>query len=106
MVSGSSAEITAIEKAPRTSWSMERVAWTSEAPPAMWCSMRWTITSVSVSDAMTCPSASKRAEISAWFSMIPLWMIAMRPVQSTCGWAFSAVGLPCVAQRVCPIAAP
>ena len=54
---------------------------------------------------MTCPSATRRAESSAWFSMIPLWMMAMRPVQSTWGWAFSAVGLPWVAQRVWPIAA-
>ena len=26
----------------------------------------------------------------------------MRPLQSLCGWAFSSLGLPCVAQRVCP----
>ena len=37
--------------------------------------------------------------------MMPLWMMASRPVQSVCGWAFSAVGLPWVAQRVCPMAA-
>ena len=37
--------------------------------------------------------------------MIPLWMMAIRPVQSTCGCAFSVVALPWVAQRVCPMAA-
>ncbi len=26
----------------------------------------------------------------------------MRPLQSLCGWAFSWLGLPCVAQRVWP----
>ena len=26
----------------------------------------------------------------------------MRPLQSLCGWAFSSLGLPCVAQRVWP----
>src|ERR1044071_1383768 len=34
--------------------------------------------------------------------MIPLWTTTMRPVQSRCGCAFSSVGRPCVAQRVCP----
>ena len=37
--------------------------------------------------------------------MIPLWMRASRPVQSRWGWAFSTVGPPWVAQRVCPMAA-
>src|SRR5450759_4563503 len=35
--------------------------------------------------------------------MMPLWTTTMRPVQSRCGWAFSSVGRPCVAQRVCPM---
>ena len=34
--------------------------------------------------------------------MIPLWTTTRRPVQSRCGWAFSSVGRPCVAQRVWP----
>ena len=34
--------------------------------------------------------------------MMPLWTTTMRPVQSRCGWAFSSVGRPCVAQRVWP----
>ena len=37
--------------------------------------------------------------------MIPLWINARRPVQSTCGWALVSVGWPWVAQRVCPMAA-
>ena len=67
--------------------------------------MRWAITSVSVAEVKVWPPASSPARSTAWFSMIPLWMRATRPVQSVWGWAFSSVGLPCVAQRVCPIAA-
>ena len=33
--------------------------------------------------------------------MIPLCTTAMFPLQSTWGWAFTVVGSPCVAQRVC-----
>ena len=35
--------------------------------------------------------------------MMPLWTTTIRPVQSRCGWAFSSVGRPCVAQRVWPM---
>ena len=48
---------------------------------------------------------SARSRSTAWFSMIPLWMMASRPVQSRWGWAFSGVGCPWVAQRVWPIPA-
>ena len=34
--------------------------------------------------------------------MMPLCTTTILPVQSRCGWAFSSVGRPCVAQRVCP----
>ena len=34
--------------------------------------------------------------------MMPLWTTTMRPEQSWCGCAFSSVGRPWVAQRVCP----
>ena len=34
--------------------------------------------------------------------MMPLWTTTMRSLQSRCGWAFSSVGRPCVAQRVWP----
>ena len=96
---------TAMENAPRSRRSMARVASASEAPPAICCSIRWASTSVSVAEVMVCPAASSSARSSAWFSMIPLWIRARRPVQSVCGWAFSAVGLPWVAQRVWPMAA-
>ena len=105
IVSGSSAWTTAMENAPRTRRSMDRVAAASDAPPAISCSMRWAITSVSVAEAMVWPDASSSARSSAWFSMIPLWIRARRPLQSVWGCAFSGVGLPWVAQRVCPRAA-
>ena len=55
------------------------------------------MTSVSVTEANVCPDETSSARSSAWFSMIPLWMRASRPVQSRWGWAFSSVGLPWVA---------
>ena len=36
--------------------------------------------------------------------MIPLWMIATLPSMLECGCAFTSLGTPFVAQRVCPIA--
>ena len=35
--------------------------------------------------------------------MMPLCTTAILPVQSVCGCAFSSLGRPCVAQRVCPM---
>jgi len=35
------------------------------------------------------------------FSMMPLCTNAIVPPQSVCGWAFTVLGAPCVAQRVC-----
>ena len=66
---------------------------------------RWATTSVSVSEVNSTPSASSPA-LSAWkFSMIPLCTRASLPSwPPRCGWAFSLVGPPCVAQRVWPIA--
>ena len=52
------------------------------------------MTSVSVADVMTWPSASSWVRSSAWFSIIPLWIRASRPEQSRWGWAFSGVGCP------------
>ncbi len=60
------------------------------------------MTSVSVSDLKTCPSRISSSRRAAWFSMIPLWMTAISPLQSQCGWALESVGSPWVAQRVCP----
>ena len=105
IVSGSSACTTAMEKAPRTAPSAARVASASASPRAMWSSMRWATTSVSVAERMVWPPATSSARRAAWFSMIPLWMTARRPVQSRWGWALSTVGCPWVAQRVCPIPA-
>jgi len=106
IVSGSSACTTAMEKAPRTRPSAARVASASDSPAAMCRSMRWAITSVSVAELMMWPPATRSARKAPWFSMIPLWTRARRPVQSRWGWAFSAVGWPCVAQRVWPMPAP
>src|SRR6476660_9173729 len=60
-------------------------------------------TSVSVSLANTTPSASNAARSSPWFSMMPLWTTAIRPLRSVCGWALRSLGAPWVAHRVCPI---
>ena len=35
--------------------------------------------------------------------MIPLWTTTILPLQSWCGWAFSSLGRPWVAQRVWPM---
>ena len=53
------------------------------------------------------PRASSPSRSSWKFSMIPLWMTVMSPVQSWCGWALRSFGRPWVAQRVWarPIAA-
>src|SRR5579875_3270485 len=34
---------------------------------------------------------------------MPLWMTTISPRQSRWGWALISLGLPCVAQRVCPM---
>ena len=63
--------------------------------------------SVSVSDVSVWPRASSPSRSSWKFSMIPLWITVISPVQSWCGWALRSLGRPCVAQRVWarPIAA-
>ena len=60
---------------------------------------------MSVSETSLCPSPSSSALSAAKFSMIPLWMTAIRSSQSVCGWALRSVGAPWVAHRVCPIPA-
>ena len=69
--------------------------------------MRWAIASVSVSEVSVWPRASSPSRSSRKFSMIPLWMTVMSPVQSWWGWALRSFGRPWVAQRVWarPIAA-
>ena len=61
MVSGSSAETTAMAKAPRTRAERPATASASEAPPAISSSTRWASTSVSVSEAKVWPAASSSA---------------------------------------------
>ena len=46
------------------------------------------------------PRASRPSRSSRKFSMIPLWMTVILPVQSTWGWALRSFGRPWVAQRV------
>ena len=66
-------------------------------------SSRCATTSVSVSDTSSCPRSSSSRRSRAKFSMMPLWMTATEPVQSTCGCALRSVGAPWVAHRVCPM---
>ena len=70
----------------------------SSAPLA---AIRWASTSLSVSDSNTAPSAISLARSSSAFSMMPLCTIAIGP--QTCGCAFTSLGSPCVAHRVCPM---
>ena len=44
-----------------------------------------------------------RPAVAAKFSMMPLCTTETRPALSRCGWAFSSVGPPWVAHRVCPM---
>ncbi len=69
-------------------------------------SIRWGMTSVSVSERKLQPCASSSMRSSRWFSTMPLWMTAISPLQSVWGWALSWVARPWVAQRVWPIPAP
>ena len=48
--------------------------------------------SVSVSDVSVWPRASSPSRSSRKFSMIPLWITVMSPVQSWCGWALRSFG--------------
>ena len=96
----SSADIATIAYAPRSSRTVARTA--SGRPSRRRSSSRCAMHSVSVSDANVCPSFSSRARSGRKFSMIPLWITATRPVQSTCGCALRSVGAPWVAHRVWP----
>ncbi len=111
-VPGARSEITASAYVPRTRATAPRTAATSDgrffSPPA--CSsrssssaIRWAKISVSVSEEKRCPRAVSSAFSSRWFSMMPLCTTATPAYW--CGWAFSSEGLPCVAQRVCPMPA-
>ena len=58
---------------------------------------------MSVSLTSSWPRDSSSVRSDAKFSMMPLWMTATVPVQSTCGWALRSLGAPWVAQRVWPM---
>lgn len=62
--------------------------------------IRWVITSVSVSEAKTTPSASSFARSSAALSTMPLWTTATLFSGSRCGCELMSLGAPWVAQRV------
>ena len=47
---------------------------------------------MSVSDVNRWPRASRPSRSSRKFSMIPLWMTVISPVQSWCGWALRSFG--------------
>ena len=68
--------------------------------PSKFASTSCANTSVSVSLENLWPAAASSAFRSEKFSKMPLCATTMRPPQSVCGWAFSSVGRPCVAQRV------
>src|SRR5579885_925956 len=103
ITSGWDAWTTAMANDPSTRARAARTAPARSAPPAMSCSIRWARTSLSVSERSSWPAETSSSPSSTWFSMIPLWMRASRPVQSVWGWALRSVGPPWVAQRVCPI---
>ena len=50
-----------------------------------------------------CPRRSSVFRIAAEFSMMPLWITAIRPDWSVWGWALGVVGAPWVAHRVWPM---
>ena len=82
MRSGSSDDTTTSAYAPCSSRTVARTASASPASSRACSSIRCAMHSVSVSDTSACPSFSKRAR-SVWkFSMMPLWITAIRPRQS------------------------
>ena len=62
--------------------------------------IRWASASVSVSETRRTPLAWSCSRSCSAFSMMPLCTTAIRPAASTCGWALTSFGSPCVAQRV------
>ena len=100
---GSSALTATRVNAPDSRLQAARMASARSPVSASVTSSRCATTSVSVSEAMTTPRSASSAVSSAKFSMIPLWITAMRPPEDTCGWALTSVGPPWVAHRVCPI---
>jgi hypothetical protein len=98
IASGRAASSTASPQVPVTNRNAARTA--SSSPRSGIAAIRCASTSESVSERKATPVLSSRARSAAAFSMMPLWMTAMRFVPSQCGWAFLSLGSPCVAQRV------
>jgi hypothetical protein len=72
---------------PSSSATARRTA--AARSPSKYDETRLAITSVSVSVTKVQPSASSRRLSGRKFSMMPLWINAIRPRLSTTGWAFS-----------------
>ncbi len=94
----------ATAKLPPSFFIAETNAASVPPPPLYSSSMRWGMTSVSVSERNLWPLFTRRALRSSKFSIIPLWTTANFPLQSLCGWAFFLDGAPWVAHLVCAIA--
>ena len=100
--SGSSDDTTARPKAPSTCVS----AWRTASSSGIHCcfrtsAIRWAISSVSVSLRSSYPLRSISVRSARKFSTIPLCTTASVPSDDVCGCAFTSVGGPCVAHRVC-----
>ena len=105
--SGASTWVATRVNAPSSRWQTARIAaGRSIASPSSTrhsSSSRCATASVSVSLVSSWPRSWSSARSWAKFSMMPLWMTATEPVQSTCGWALRSLGAPWVAHRVCPM---
>ena len=100
---GSSASTATRVKAPSSRLTSRSIAVVRSAPASTSASSSWAATSVSVSESSATSSASMPTRSSAKFSMMPLCTSATRRCAPLCGWAFTSLGAPCVAHRVCPM---
>ena len=99
---GSSALTAATAKEPSSRWRTPASAARNVSPASTLSASRCAITSVSVSERKTTPRPSSSSLSSEKFSMMPLCTTATPPSPPRWGCAFSSLGRPCVAQRVCP----
>jgi hypothetical protein len=77
--SESSASTATNVKAPCSCRPTVRIAASSRSPAATRPASRWATTSVSVCEVITIPASCSSWRSAAKFSMIPLWMTAIRP---------------------------
>ncbi len=101
--SGSCASTATRVNAPSRPRQTACMATVRSTPVSSCSSSRWAATSVSVSEAISTPSASSRPRSSAKFSMMPLCTSATRRARPRCGWALRSFGAPWVAHRVWPM---